>query len=466
MNAVTCKLTGPLNRTAIQHEHEERWEILEGSALTLAWSNVDFSKIENAEEWGEGTFPDPQEIPGSNPIDLTLQFLLSTGAGTNGDYDVFEPGVGLGIPESLVDVASFASLKDPAIEFDYDVDQRVFFIFTAPEPAKRFIETELCRPFGFYLATGNDGKIRCVRPRHPQKFYIGGSNNRLTPSNRRIPIGVYTGPELAAEVSKALENLEGVFGSQACTYDEPNHWFEVVATSPGYAITPADEDSIWPTLGWTTPTTLSGTVSGAVRGALPQAIVDRTLTQDDMWGVRILDNRGDRIVSVTYQYDYDVATGNYLSFRRYADLEAMQLLGPISSPDYTIRSRGLISGGVFGNSWVAPVKSPVFGCKGKRAIIDRRWSVDANTWTRLHALSLIDRYKEPPLKFRARLKWRWNTLEIGDVVRVHYTIPGIFMDFERNKDWLDNRLFEVVELSPNPDGSIDATFLGHRYVSY
>jgi hypothetical protein len=471
---VQCRVTGALNQSSVRIGSGDGIEshLEEGSAIQLGWSNVRFGFFD--EDWDDG-FLDPALIPGSNPVELMLQFLLSTGKGSesspgpNGAYDVFEPGVGLGIPLELVDVSSFEDLLDPASNYDFDVNQRVFFIFTEPEPAKPFLERELCRPFGYYLATRNDGRIRLIRPRHPQKFYVGGSNRRLatkspasdsTIAETSIEIGVYDANEIVAAINAAdgfpgeLSYASGYFSLRKKSGND-------------FAIVPGAQNAIWRTLGWTAQTTISSSwvAAPSPRGQIPAEIAARTLTKDDLWNVRVLDNRSDRVTSVSFHYDFDISSGSFLSFRRYADAESMHLNGLTSSHDFTIRSRGLISG-TNGKAWINHPIPDQLGCRPKKKLSSIRWSVEADTWTRLHAKSLLDRYKNPPMKFSAKLKWKWNTLEVGDVVRINYDIPGVFLDFERNATTLTNRLFEIVRLEPQPDGSIEATFLGHRWVSY
>ena len=221
-------------------------------------------------------------------------------------------------------------------------------------------------------------------------------------------------------------------------------------------------------MGWATQATISGTSNApATRGALPSTVVD--LTERDLWSVQVLDNRDERIASVVFYYDYKSSVDAYGTFRRYVDSDSIGLSYPLNANDYTIRSRGLVSAtssGSVSNAWVNHFIAPSVGCDRKHVPLNLQYSVNADTWSQLYARTLLDRYKDPPLKFRARLKWRWNTLEVGDVVRVNYPIPGVFMDLERNASTLTNRLFEIVELHQNHEGSIDATFLGHRYVSY
>jgi hypothetical protein len=50
---------------------------------------------------------------GSHPLDLVLQLLLSRdGDGANGSYDVLPSGIGLGVDQAIVDIASVQALRD------------------------------------------------------------------------------------------------------------------------------------------------------------------------------------------------------------------------------------------------------------------------------------------------------------------------------------------------------------------
>lgn len=430
---------------------------------STAWSNLIFSQ---------------SAAPvGDDPITLLLRLLISTGYGTNysgtpPNYDVYEAGVGLGIPIAQIDIPSFTAIQ---AQFDWDLNQGVFFHLTQPEAAKDFIDNELCRPFGIYLRTGNDGIIRCVRPRHPQKFYVGSRNQTIavkypatsgTVYNATLPIGVFTAQQMTTNVATAL-NAVVPGGGFTCTYNTAAWKFTLSKSNTFDMLSSnvvATPDLGWTTLGWTSLPVLATTssLSPTARGQF----IGSTLTQNDLWGVRMIDNHDDQINSIVYKFDYDADHDTYRSSRAYFDAEAVNLAGITAPHDYIIESRGLISGASNTAPWVVYYKLPVSGCDPAQVKPAAASGVDADTWAQLFALSLLDRYKHPPLKFSARLKWAWNTLEVGDVVRVSYNIPNVFTDYERNAATLTNRLFEIVELHPNFDGSLDATFLGHRYVSY
>lgn len=52
-------------------------------------------------------------------------------------------------------------------------------------------------------------------------------------------------------------------------------------------------------------------------------------------------------------------------------------------------------------------------------------------------------------------------------MKLDYDIAGVFADYELDESVIAGRLFEIVQINPNfRDGFLEATFLGHRYVSY
>jgi hypothetical protein len=87
-----------------------------------------------------------------NPIDLILQVLTSTGAGTNGAYDVLPKG--LGVTASLVDIAEIEAIRDDFFPTD------VFTLYAYDiENTLRFLEEELFQATGTRLITNSNQKI-------------------------------------------------------------------------------------------------------------------------------------------------------------------------------------------------------------------------------------------------------------------------------------------------------------------
>lgn len=85
-----------------------------------------------------------------NPLDLILQILISGGGG--GAYDVLQDG--LGISESLIDIAEIEELRD-AIFIDYEFTLSLYNI----DSALKFLENELLMPNGLRLTNSVNSKI-------------------------------------------------------------------------------------------------------------------------------------------------------------------------------------------------------------------------------------------------------------------------------------------------------------------
>ena len=216
-------------------------EVAINSTIDVAWTNATFSTT---------------GVPvGSDPVDLILQFLTSTGTGTNGDYDDFKKGIGLAIPVEQIDLTSFTDVQ---AEYDYGT-LRVFFMFSASVDAKTFIDEELCRPFGWYIATGNDGRIRLVRPKNPAKVHFSEANNQFRFTHSKdsstvrqftLPAGVYTTAELTAALQAGFRTVSGdtQFG---VSRSGSTGIYSLDVGGGGYTLTIADADS-WRTLGFAT----------------------------------------------------------------------------------------------------------------------------------------------------------------------------------------------------------------------
>jgi len=92
------------------------------------------------------------EITG-NPVELLLQILLSTGTGVNGTYDVLSAG--LGIPENLIDVARFESIRDEFFPTEtYDID-----IFGIGDTLSQLLELEFLQSLNVRFLTTENQKI-------------------------------------------------------------------------------------------------------------------------------------------------------------------------------------------------------------------------------------------------------------------------------------------------------------------
>ncbi len=89
-----------------------------------------------------------------NPATLALQILTSTGAGTNGTYDVLPKCCGLAIDQTLIDVAKFESERDRWLN-------GLLFKFeeSASAVGKQFLEEQIYTFSNSYPTTNNQGLI-------------------------------------------------------------------------------------------------------------------------------------------------------------------------------------------------------------------------------------------------------------------------------------------------------------------
>ncbi|MCK5639224.1 MAG: hypothetical protein KAJ19_00450 [Gammaproteobacteria bacterium] len=94
-------------------------------------------------------------IDSRNPITFLLQILTSTGASSNGDYDVLPVHCGFGINEDLIDVVTFETERD-----DWTGPYTIgFFLDETEGDGKAWIEKELLRLIGGYMISLRSGLI-------------------------------------------------------------------------------------------------------------------------------------------------------------------------------------------------------------------------------------------------------------------------------------------------------------------
>ena len=436
--------------------------------IRVGWMNVDFTS---------------DNIDGDDPLAALLRFMISTGTGDNysgsgTNYDVYEAGVGLGIPQEHIDIAGIEAIQSQA---DYDSDVRCVFQFllhTGPaserkdprrESALEFFAKELCRPFGYYLRTGNDGKIGVVRPKNPMKFHVSKSNDAFkvtigaTPYTGSLAVGIYSPSEMVSHVNTQMATaISGSGRTITASYSTSTNLFTFTIDSGTFSIDDPGDDG-WKTFGFTGTKAAAGSqVSDVAVGAAPSV----TLDKDDFIrdSVRPLSSRGTQISEVRFHYNYDLTDDVYQTVRWYIDAESINLGDPIGSRVYEIKSRGLYEKATAIGIAAQYYKAPASGCTGTAVSpSSSAYYVNNDSWAKLYAAMLLDRYKNPPLKFKAKLTWEWNHLEVGDNALVTYDVVGQLVDRERNAASLTSRVFEIVELHPNfAEGTLDATFLSHR----
>jgi len=428
-----------------------------GDTFDFAWSNAVFTASAS---------------PGGNhldPIELLLKFLVSTGAGTNGAYDVFSTGIGLGIPEALIDVDSFTGVIAAR---DYDDNLRTLFVFTKPEGGKDFVEQELCKPFGWYIATGNDGRIKLVRSKNPTKLYFSRANNTFTLTHSssshvrsyQIPAGVYTAAEAASTLKAGLDLITG----QTWTVSPSAGVFTLSVAAGTFSF---GTSNAWATIGHTSAassvSSKAGNVAVAQFSDTSSSGDYNVIDENDCTAVDPIDSLPSRIAEVWYSVNYDWSAEEFRVVKTFTDAEVANLDGEVEP--YVIESKGLVS--AFSRAkriptpWlVKGVPDTEAGCMGQDIDVSSSFGLDAsNSFASLFTSHLFDRYRGQPIRFKCRLAWKFNRLEVGDNVQFSYAIDGVFADYEIGAGVVTSRVFEVVSIKPNlAGGYVEAELLGHR----
>ena len=432
-----------------------------GSEVALGWTNA--------------TFTATAAPSGSDPIGLILQFLTSTGTGTNGDYDDFKKGIGLGIPVEQIDVDSFTDVQ---AEYDYGT-VRVYFVFTESVDAKSFIEDELCKPFGWYLSTGNDGRIKLVRPKNPAKVHFSEANNTFTfthsadtntPRQFKIPGGVYTPSEAAAALQVGFRS---VCGDSNVTVD-----WDVIGdglfhfdTHSSATLEFTAQDS-WRTLGFSASQGPASELDGNDSVALfddSSTFGVATVTKNDVisGSAQVVPNSAARVGRVNFGCNYSWADDSF-EYQVFSDAEVENLSPFGEAAPYEINSKGLLRAFV-GNrrtrtSFGVALPPVGGGCTGQVVDVSSSHGIDASdSFATLFCEMLFDRYRNAPLRFKCKLKWRFNTREVGDVLSFTHDVDGALIDQELGTASLSARLFEIVSIRPVPkDGCVEVELLGHR----
>ncbi|MCP4568374.1 MAG: hypothetical protein GY841_12425 [FCB group bacterium] len=200
--------------------------LAEADLLTIMVGQI--TSIKRAGQWGGFAFgtTDPQKkLQGKifkgaedstatfsgNPINMLLAWMTSTGAGTNGDYDVYTAGNGLAIDDDEVDVAGIETIRDDYFPVD---SHYMSFSITARETASSFFSREIYKPLGLYPSVTGAGKIGLTVYRPP--LPTTGTTVELTESN---VIGV---PTWDANLSALINEIEVQYdydGSDFLTID-------------------------------------------------------------------------------------------------------------------------------------------------------------------------------------------------------------------------------------------------------
>ncbi len=173
---------------------------VEPSALHGDWGDItDFSALAepNQEAWeiiwtGAGQHPygydDGSFVPSRHPVDIALNHILSTPAGTNetggASWDlgtILAPDHALGVPVAYVDVAAWVALRDgPLAEAEAD---DLWYGGSRRETYASFFR-RLLGPLGVGVGVGSDG---VWRPLALRDVYLGGDTVALTNAELQDP---------------------------------------------------------------------------------------------------------------------------------------------------------------------------------------------------------------------------------------------------------------------------------------
>ncbi len=98
-----------------------------------------------------------------NPINIMLQVLTSTGAGTNGDYDTLAAADALGIDEDFINMTNIEAVRDdwfpgPSVQMSFTIEKRI--------QAKKWFEKEIWKMLNVYPVIDGDGKFN-IKPFKP-----------------------------------------------------------------------------------------------------------------------------------------------------------------------------------------------------------------------------------------------------------------------------------------------------------
>lgn len=98
-----------------------------------------------------------------NPLNILLSILTSTGAGSNGDYDLLDAANGLGIDDDYINVASIEQVRD---DWFPGYSHYMKFTINKREKAKDWLEREIYKVLNLYPVVDGDGKFN-IKPFKP-----------------------------------------------------------------------------------------------------------------------------------------------------------------------------------------------------------------------------------------------------------------------------------------------------------
>lgn len=118
--------------------------------------------------WDDAKADDPvlKYLPwtSDHPIDIALQIITSTGAGTNGPYDTLPARWGMGVPVTYLDLEEIERVRDREIPW-----LRVAGVVTEPVDLREWLAREIYQVFGLFAVSKLNGvySIRRLAPPMP-----------------------------------------------------------------------------------------------------------------------------------------------------------------------------------------------------------------------------------------------------------------------------------------------------------
>lgn len=125
---------------------------------------IENDTIRGMQECSKFTIGTRNNVHGDHPLALALQFLVSTGTGSNGVYDVLPEEWGLGIDKSRIDVAGIEQVmqEEPSLQFGGIISKPINFI-------SLLRELLAFAGYYYYIELGDLLRIRRLRPPSPDE---------------------------------------------------------------------------------------------------------------------------------------------------------------------------------------------------------------------------------------------------------------------------------------------------------
>ena len=169
-------------------------------------------KLQRHIAWG-ATDVSPVTYSG-NPINILLQILTSTGAGTNGDYDILSSTKGVGIPAANVAISEMEDIREswfPGSSFNLS------FSLTEHVRAKDFIENEILKVLNCYPKIDGQGRYSIIPFKPTLPAYNSGDVQEFTKQN-------IISWELDLNFREMINEVEFKYNFDGSDFDQVDYW--------------------------------------------------------------------------------------------------------------------------------------------------------------------------------------------------------------------------------------------------